>query len=455
MTRERSLHASLFEDPEVASQLSDEARIRAMLAFEVALARAEAKVGIVPETYVHTIEQAARSGTYTASDLEPGARASGTPALPLVERLMEQVSLLDPAAASYVHLGATSQDLLDSSLVLQLARAAGPTLALLDRCMESCARLAEQHASTPMSGRTWLQHATPISFGLKAAGWLDALLRGRRRLASAFERMQVLQLGGASGTLAALGEHGPEVVAAMAADLELQVALLPWHTQRDRLAELACSLAIAVGSSGKIARDLALMSQTEIAEIAPAIHSEVGSSSTMPQKHNPVACALILAAATRAPALVATLLSALPQEHERALGGWQAEWETLPDLVALSAGTFRSLASALDSVEVDAERMRFNLQQTSGRICAEAVSMALSPHLGRSAAHAHLAKACRQSELERRSLLDVLLHDEVVTRHLDLPTLEQLLHPENYLGATHTFIERAVSAWQLERRSNG
>jgi 3-carboxy-cis,cis-muconate cycloisomerase len=296
-----------------------------------------------------------------------------------------------------------------------------------------------------MPGRTWLQQATPITFGLKAAGWADALDRTRRRVATALDDALVLQFGGAAGTLAALGSHGLAVTDALAARLGLRAPDSPWHAHRDRLAQLACALGVATGTAGKIARDLSLLAQTEIGEATERPVEGRGGSSTMPQKRNPVAASVALAAALRAPGLVATMLGAMVQEHERGLGGWQAEWDTLPDLVLVSAGGARAVADALESLSVDTERMRANLDASGGTLLAESVAMALAESLGTREAHACVAAACRRAASERRPLADVLNDDPVVTRHLDRAEIARRLSPDHYLGVAHAFIVRVLS----------
>ena len=300
-----------------------------MLDVEAALAEAEASSRRDSARGGPAIRAAARADcTFDAAASTRSAQA-GNLAIPLVRHLTDRVASSDADAARYVHWGATSQDIIDTALVLQL-RASVPLVAGdLGRAADAAAEHARRHATTPMPGRTWLQQATPITFGLKAAGWCDALGRVRRGLESALENAIVLQFGGASGTLAALGDRGSVVATALGRALALPVPPIPWHAHRDRLAGLACALGVATGTGGKIARDLGLLAQTEVAEAhEPAVGA--GGSSSMPHKQNPVNAAIAIAAAVRAPGLVATVLSAMLQEHERALGGWQAEWDTLP-----------------------------------------------------------------------------------------------------------------------------
>ncbi len=304
---------------------ADETRVQKMLDVEAALARAEAQAGIVPAPAAEAIARAARVDRFDLPSLMAEAHPAGNLAIPLVKHLTRTVAQDHPDASRYVHWGATSQDIIDTALVLQLREAVPIVVGDLRRAASAAARHARQHARTTMPGRTWLQQATPVTFGLKAAGWLDALVRTTGNVETALTAVSVLQFGGASGTLASLGADGLNVASRLGALLDLEVPALPWHAHRDRLAALACALGVACGTLGKIARDLALLGQTEIQEaIEPP--ADTGGSSTMPHKRNPVRASRVLSAAIRAPGLVSTMLSAMPQEHERGLGGWQAEW---------------------------------------------------------------------------------------------------------------------------------
>src|SRR5882762_9175858 len=407
----------LFGDADVADHLSDRARLQAMLDVEAALAGVEAELGVVPRGAVEPIRAAADAGRYDVRAIAAAAVRDGNLAIPLVRHLTKEVEAIDASAARYVHWGATSQDILDTGLVLQLQRAVPPILAHLDRAAAAAASHARRHVDTVMAGRTWLQHSTPVTFGVKAAGWLDALIRQRTAIGGALEDARVVQFGGASGTLAALGEQGPAVADLLASRLGLAAADIPWHAHRDRLARLACAMGVACGTLGKIARDISLLAQTEIGEAAEA-RPRGGGSSAMPHKQNPVGASIALAAAVRAPGLVATMLAAMPQEHERGLGGWQAEWATLPELVLLTAGASRAVATMLEGLVVDETRMRENLERTQGLIASEAVTMALAGHVGRSEAHRLVEDAVRRARTARNTLADALAADPSVTRHL-------------------------------------
>ena len=444
---------ALFGDPAVNALLSDTSLIEAMLRVEVALARAEAAIGLIPARAVDAIEQSADATGYDLAALAAEAASAGNLAIPLVRQLTERVARIDADSARYVHWGATSQDIIDTAVVLQLRDATAIVLASLERASDAAAVLARQHATTIMAGRTWLQHATPITFGLKAAGWMSALDRARAHVREALACARVLQLGGASGTLAAFGDRGLEVARAMAAELSLTTPELPWHASRDRLATLACALGVATGAMGKIARDISLLAQTEVAEAFEPAGDGRGASSTMPQKRNPVGSSVVLAASVRVPGLVATVLASMPQEHERALGGWQAEWETIPALVRLTAGAARQMAAMLDGLEIDAARMRVNVDITRGVALAESVSMALAEHIGKFDAHRTIGAAARRANAEHRALAEVLGEMPEVTKHLDRAEIERLLHAENYVGATEQLVHDALARRARERNA--
>ena len=444
MTDVARLHAHVLGDPDVAAHFSARAQLQAMLDVEAALAEAEAQVGIVPESCVAAIGGAARAELYDTTRLAAEATETGNPVIPVVRQLTARVAEADARAAGFVHWGATSQDVLDTGLVLQL-RAAVPTIIdHLARGVRAAVAHARRYADATMAGRTWLQQATPVTFGLKAAGWTDALDRTRRRLQAALDDALVLQLGGASGTLASLGSRGPAVTEALAAQLKLPVPDIPWHAHRDRFAQLACALGVAAGTGGKIGRDIALLAQTEVGEAAERSAPGRGGSSTMPQKRNPVAASVSLAAAGRTPGLVATILGAMVQEHERGLGGWQVEWDTLPELVVATAAGARATADAVEGLVVDTDRMRANAEASGGVLLAESIAMALAESVGKHEAHACIAAACRRAADEGRPLADVLGDDPLIARHLGPAEIARRLSVDNYLGATRDYIDRVL-----------
>jgi 3-carboxy-cis,cis-muconate cycloisomerase len=331
-------------------------------------------------------------------------------------------------------------------LVLQIRDVLSIVEADLNRLIDAVSALATRHRNTSEIGRTWLQHALPITFGLKAAGWLDALLRHRDRMRELRPRILVLQFGGAAGTLAALGDKGLKVAAALSDVLGLDLPDMPWHTQRDRVAELGATLGLLIGSMGKIARDVSLLMQTELAEVAEPSGDGRGGSSTMPHKRNPVTSAVVLAAAIEAPGLVSTLFSAMPQDHERGLGGWHAEWATVPRLMTLAAGALSHAAAMIEGLQVDPERMRRNLDLTRGLVMAEAVTMALGAKFGRLEAHRMVEAACRRAMTEDRHLKEMLAEDKEISAALGPSDLVRLFEPTNYIGVAGELIDRVLAA---------
>jgi 3-carboxy-cis,cis-muconate cycloisomerase len=431
----------LFGDSEVSAYLSDRARLQAMLEVETSLAEVEGELGVIHRQAVAVIQAAAQADRFDLGALAAAAAGDGNLAIPLVRQLTHAVEAIDRDAARYVHWGATSQDVIDTGLVLQLQGAVPPIIRYLDRAAAAAAAHARRYVDTPMPGRTWLQQSTPITFGVKAAGWLDALSRQRNALADALEQARVLQFGGASGTLASLGEHGAAVAERLASRLGVRAPVMPWHAYRDRLAYFACALGVTCGTLGKIGRDVSLLAQTEVGEAA---EGRSGGSSAMPHKQNPVGASVAVAAAIRAPGLVATMLAAMPQEHERGVGGWQAEWTTLPDLVLLTAGASRAMATVMEGLQIDVTRMRTNLESTDGLIASEAVAMALAGYVGRSDAHGIVELAARRARETRSTLIEVLAADPAVTRHLTREDLERHLSPERYIAAARALVERVI-----------
>jgi 3-carboxy-cis,cis-muconate cycloisomerase len=351
-----------------------------------------------------------------------------------------------------VHWGATSQDIIDTGVVLQLRAALDLIDADLRSLSDALAKQAMAHKDTPMIGRTWLQQALPITLGLKFAQWLDAMTRHRARLSELRERALVLQFGGAAGTLASLRDQASSVAQALADDLKLQLPALPWHTQRDRIAEAASFFGMLTGTLGKIARDISLMMQTELGEVAEPAAAGKGGSSTMPHKRNPVGCAAVLTAATRAPNLVATIFAGMVQEHERALGGWQAEWEALPDLARLTAGALSNLVAIVPSMEINAERLARNLNVTHGLVLGEAVMLALGDAIGRMDAHKLVEGASKASVAKGTTLFDELAANETVSRNLSQDQLKTLLDPANYVGQAHAFVDAAIAKSKQQER---
>jgi len=446
-----NLYGPLFAGPAMRALLAEPARLQRMLDVEAALARTEAACGVIPHGAVAAIGAACRADRFDLEALGQAAVGAGNVAIPLVKALTALVARADAEAARYVHWGATSQDIIDTALVLELREAIGVLLGDIGCAVAGFAALADRHRTTPLAGRTWLQQAVPIPLGLKLAGYADALRRSHSRLARLRSEALCLQFGGAAGTLAALGDAGLAVAERLGAELGLAVPEAPWHAHRDRLAEIAAALAILAGSCGKIARDVSLLMQTEVAEAFEPAAPGRGGSSTMPQKRNPVGATLALAAATITPQLAATLLAAQVGEHERAAGAWQAEWPTFPALLLAVSGAMRSIVDIAEGLEIDAARMRANLDATGGQIMAEAVMFRLAEKLGRQQAHHVLETASRTASAEHRHLRDVLASDPNVTAHLSAEELGRSFDPLAYQGAAQAFIDRLIAAATRDR----
>jgi 3-carboxy-cis,cis-muconate cycloisomerase len=436
----------LFRADAMRRVFSDHGRLQSILDFEAALARAQARAGVIPATAAVTIAGQCRAELFDIVALSQATAIAGNSAIPIINELTRLVAAADTVAANYVHWGATSQDAMDTGLVLQLRQGLDLIEADAQQLCAVLVKIAAEHKETPIAGRTWLQHAAPTTFGLKVAGWLCAVARHIERVRAVRPRALVLQLGGAAGTLAALGDDAEKTASLLAEEVRLRPAEMPWHAHRDRLVEVAVTLGLLVGSLGKMARDIALMTQSEVAEVAEPSAPGLGGSSSMPQKRNPVGCATVLAAATRLPALVSALLSAMTQEHERGLGGWQAEWETLPEIFLLSSGALSQIRQVIAGLRVDAERMRANLEATGGLIYAEAVSTALARTIGHAAAHKLVENACRNALEQSRHLHEVVLGDAEITEHLSAAELKSLFDPQRHVRAAARLVDVVLAA---------
>jgi 3-carboxy-cis,cis-muconate cycloisomerase len=443
-----SLFSSLFSSAAMRTVVDDRARLQRMLDFEAALARAEAAVGVVPTEAMEPIAAACKAELYDLAALAAAAPAAGNVLIPLVKSLTAEVAKSNAEAAKWVHWGATSQDVIDTALVLELRDGIDALLKDIDRAIAGFLALAGRYRRTPTVARTWLQQALPMPFGLKVAGYAAALGRSRDRLKRLRKEALVLQFGGAAGTLAALEERGLDVADRLGALLSLPLPEAPWHSHRDRLGEIASALAILSGTCGKIARDVALLMQSEVGEAFEPAAPGRGGSSTMPQKRNPTAAAAVTAAATIAPQLAATILAAEMQEHERAAGGWQAEWPTFPALLLVVSGAVAGIVDISGGLEVDTERMRANLDASRGQVMAEAVSMALARKIGKAEAHELVEDASKKSIEQKRHLQLVLAEDARVTAHLSADEITRLFEPLTYQGAAQQLIDRLVSAAQ-------
>jgi 3-carboxy-cis,cis-muconate cycloisomerase len=436
----------LFSSAAMRAVCDDAATLQHMLDFEAALARAEAAVGVIPASAVGPIAQACRADAFDVPALAEAASRAGNLAIPMVKALTANVAKADADAARYVHWGATSQDVIDTATMLTLRAAIDALLPELDRAIAGFAKLATQHRDTAMVARTWLQHALPMPFGLKLAEYAAALHRTRARLKRLRAEALALQFGGAAGTLAALGDKGLAVAEKLAAELKLPLPDAPWHTHRDRIAEAASVFAILCGSCGKIARDVSLLMQTDVAEAFEPSGEGRGGSSTMPHKRNPVAAATALAAATMAPNLAATIFAAQVQDHERSAGPWHAEWPTLPTLQLVTSGALAAIVDIAEGLEVDVARMRANLDATGGLIMAEAVTFALAEKIGKSDAHHLVEAAAKKAVAGKRHLREVLTSDSKVTAHLSADKIAKLFEPMAYQGVSQALIDRLLKS---------
>ena len=439
-----SLLAPMLSSGPMRAVCDDVAYLQNMLDFEAALARAEAAVGVIPEHAAAPIGQACKASAFDLAALAQQATRSGNPAIPLVKALTAKVAKTDAEAGRYVHWGATSQDVVDTAAMLMLAAGIDALLDELESAILGFKKLALAHRNTAIVARTWLQHALPMPFGLKLAEYVAALNRSRLRLKRVSRETLALQFGGGAGTLAALGDHGLAVAEKLAEELKLPLPEAPWHTHRDRIAEAASVLAIVCGTCGKIARDVSLLMQTDVAEAFEPAGEGRGGSSTMPHKRNPVAAASALAAATMAPNLAATLLAAQVQEHERSAGPWHAEWPTLPTLLLVTSGALAAIVDIAEGLEVDVARMRANLEATKGLIMAEAVAMALAKKIGKGEAHHLVERASKKAVDGKRHLRDVLAADPHVTAQLSAAELAKLFEPMAYQGVSQALIDRLL-----------
>jgi 3-carboxy-cis,cis-muconate cycloisomerase len=413
-----------------------------MLEVEAALARVEARLGIVPAAAAEAITAAATVERVSLAEIGASTRSVGYPVVATVKALGRAAG---GDAARYVHWGATTQDIMDSALVLQMRDGLALVEARLGDIIAGLAAQARRHRGTVMAGRTHLQHALPVTFGYKCAVWLAPLLDHRARLDEVRGRALAVQFGGAVGTLASLGNKGRAVTEGLARELGLAAPDAPWHVSRERVVEVASLLGMLCGSLAKVATDVMLLMQSEVGEAFEPHQSGRGGSSTMPQKRNPIACEYILAAARGVHALVPMMYAAMAQDHERATGPWQSEWLALPQIFVLTAGALEHAAVLATGLTVDPAQMRRGLGLQQGLIMAEAVMMALAEKIGRDAAHHAVQQACERAIDEKRPLVEVLAADGAVAPHLDRAQLERLTDPAGYLGEAEAVIDRVLA----------
>jgi 3-carboxy-cis,cis-muconate cycloisomerase len=434
-----SLFSPLFSDVEVAEQFSDSQFVRAMLDVESALAAVQGRLGVIPAKAAEQIVGTAGRLEVDFDRLQNGVEQSGVPVIELVRQLREQAG---SSAADYVHWGATSQDIIDTARALQFRSVLAILESRLGSIIRDLARLADKHRHTLMAGRTHSQQAIPITFGFKVAGWLMPLLRHRERLAEMKPRILVVQFGGAVGTLASLGESGLQVEEALASELGLNVPILPWHTQRDTMAELAGWLSMVCGSLAKMAQDIILLAQSEVSELHESGDTALGGSSSMPQKNNPILSELIITAARTNASLLASMHQAQIQEHERGTHGWQMEWLILPQMFTLAAASLSKAIFLSQNLVVDEVRMRKNVTASNGLMLAEAASYALVKASMSKADATRLVREASQVVKEKgRHLIDV------IREKTDAPVDWDALRDESlYLGSSEEFINRVLRA---------
>jgi 3-carboxy-cis,cis-muconate cycloisomerase len=440
----------IFVPDELREAVSGRAWLQAMLDAEAALATAEARVGLIPHEAVAVIVSCCEATRFDPEGLGRDGRAAGNPVPPLVKALTAAVSEVSEDAARFVHKGATSQDIVDTAAMLVTRRALDLMLAELEGISRACARLAEEHRGTIMAGRTLLQQALPTTFGLKAAGWLVSVLETRRKLLEVRDHGLGAQLGGATGTLASLGESGVSVLGEFARELELSEPTVPWHTDRTRIAEIGGSLSLVAGVMGKISLDIILMAQTEVGEVTESAEGGRGGSSTLPHKRNPILSVVAAADTRRVQALAQTLYGAMAGEHERAAGAWHAEWEAISDALALTGGAAAAVREATEGLEVQPEKMRKNLDETGGMLMAENVTTVVADCLGRLEAHELVGAAARRAADGGRPFRDELLAEPILHERLSPEEIDAALDPSGYLGSGGEFIDRALALYREE-----
>ncbi len=435
-----SIFGPLFGDDEISAILTDNAYVRSLVEVEIALARAESRLGVIPSRAALEIAKA-KAGKIDLSALSGGTVRSGFPIIALVQELRKQVH---PDAAAYLHWGATTQDIMDTASVLQLRSVIELLRNRLRNILLRLSEMADRHRATVLAGRTHGQQALPVTFGLKVAAWMAPLVRQGRRLDEISSRLLVVQFGGAAGTLAALGDKGLLVAQELAEELKLAAPEMPWHAQRDNFAEFAGWLSLMTGSLAKMAQDILLLAQTEVGEVAESTEAGRGGSSTMPQKSNPITSELIVAAARMNASLLSSMHQALIQEQERATHGWQLEWLTLPQMIVLTGGALKHASYLAQHLQADEKKMRENMARANDLVLAEAVSFALSAHMPRADAHETVSKACAVAVAERKPLVDAvrdLVSGRVPEGAVDWNGLRD---PANYLGETQKIIDRML-----------
>ncbi|HSE90294.1 MAG TPA: 3-carboxy-cis,cis-muconate cycloisomerase [Candidatus Binatia bacterium] len=442
-TLDSKIFAPLFGDSEINQLLTDEAYVRALVEVEAALARAEARVGVIPQIAAEQISKAADPSKIDLRSLSRGTLRSGFPIIALVQEIRKAVG---GQSAPYVHWGATTQDIMDTAGSIQLRAVVRLFKTRIAEIARNLSQLSNRHRVTVLAARTHGQQALPVSFGLKVAAWLTPLIRHAERLDEISPRLLVVQFGGAAGTLAALGDKGLAVMHGLADELELGAPVMPWHAQRDNLVEFAGWLSLLTGSLGKMAQDIILLAQTEVGEVSESAEEGRGGSSTMPQKSNPITSELILAAARTNASLLSALHQGQIQEHERATHGWQVEWLTLPQMIMLTGGALKHALYLAKHLTVDQARMRENITRADDVILAEAAVFALAKTMPRAQADELVKKACAIALSEGKPLIEVVRNLAVGMIPEGAVDWQALAAPENYLGETERIIDRVLKS---------
>ena len=434
------LFRDAFGTPKMREIFSDLALIQRYIDVEIALAKAEARVGVIPAEAAEMIARESKIDLIDFDHMRHETDIVGYPILPLVHQLVKMCG----EAGRYVHWGATTQDIMDTAVALQVRDALDAVEADVRELRKILAGLAQKHRDTPMAGRTHLQQALPVTFGYKVAIWLAMFDRHQQRLAELRPRVTVVEFAGATGTLASLGDKGFAVQQAMAEELKLGVPVTTWHVARDGLAEAVNLMAIVTGSLGKIALDIMIMASTEFAEVYEPFVKGRGASSTMPQKRNPISSELMLAAAKAVRQHAGLMVDAMIHDFERATGPWHAEWIAIPESFILTAGALHQAKFALGGLMVDVDRMKHNLGLSKGLIVAEAVMMGMAPFTGRQQAHDIVYGACRTVNEKGGTLAEALVALPEVTKHFDRTAIDRLTDPANYLGLAPQMVDRAI-----------
>ncbi len=431
----------IFTTPAMRAVWSDESRVQKYLDFERALAVAQARLKIIPQNACDEIVRHCDVKDYDMAKLKEATERIGYPVLPVVQQL---VKLCKDGHGEWAHWGATTQDVTDTATVLQIRASLDIVKTEIGGICDALAALARKYRDTPMAGRSNLQQAVPITFGYKMATILAGFERHKQRLAELRKRVEVGQFGGAAGTLSSLGKDGLKCQAELMKELKLGQPAISWHTVRDCIAETGCFLGLVTGSCGKIAFDVKLLMQTEVEEVYEPFHAGRGSSSTMPQKRNPISSVYITAQTAMVKQLVAALLEAMIEDHERATGPWQIEWIALPEIFMLAAGALAQTRLVLEGLQVNENKMRANLDITNGLIMSEAVMMGLGAMMGRDTAHHVVGDIGREALKKGQPLIDALAENKEIARYADRKKLEELMDPANYLGVASEMVDRVL-----------